>query len=195
MQNFERKSLQDPSRRAAARALMTLLACSPAAQTHAAKGLDTLFSLLFFCCYSWFCKVCFSWLGDMHKNPCVITVFNLHQLHSTLKRTDLCASGIHFFIVHSSWHHRQLCGANEAESLATAAGVGSARQDVPQQESERSISTGRPFVRSTCSCRARIHRRRCVTKCWAVFTLALKLFFLFRYLSGREPFKGSQAAC
>lgn len=51
MQNFERKSLQDSSRRPAARALMTLLACSPAAQTYAAKGFDTLFSLMFFCCY------------------------------------------------------------------------------------------------------------------------------------------------
>ncbi|XP_075906423.1 rotatin isoform X2 [Nelusetta ayraudi] len=38
LQSFEKKSLQDPSRRPAARALMTLLACSPAAQTHAAKA-------------------------------------------------------------------------------------------------------------------------------------------------------------
>ncbi|KAM9826967.1 rotatin [Neosynchiropus ocellatus] len=38
MENFERASPQDPLKKLTARALMTLLACSPNAQTHAAKA-------------------------------------------------------------------------------------------------------------------------------------------------------------
>lgn len=37
-QSFEKKAFQDPLKKLTARALMTLLACSPAAQNHAAKG-------------------------------------------------------------------------------------------------------------------------------------------------------------
>uniref|UniRef100_A0A3Q2FUN4 Rotatin n=1 Tax=Cyprinodon variegatus TaxID=28743 RepID=A0A3Q2FUN4_CYPVA len=38
-QSFEKRTLQDPLKRLTARALMTLLACSPTAQSYAAKGL------------------------------------------------------------------------------------------------------------------------------------------------------------
>ncbi|XP_026218879.1 rotatin isoform X2 [Anabas testudineus] len=38
MQSFEKRTLQDPLKRLTARALVTLLACSPTAQNHAAKG-------------------------------------------------------------------------------------------------------------------------------------------------------------
>lgn len=39
-QGFEKMSFQDPLKTLTARALMTLLACSPAAQTHAANGIS-----------------------------------------------------------------------------------------------------------------------------------------------------------
>ncbi|XP_074549511.1 rotatin isoform X3 [Halichoeres trimaculatus] len=38
LQSFEKRTLQDPLKKLTARALMTLLACSPAAQNHAAKA-------------------------------------------------------------------------------------------------------------------------------------------------------------
>lgn len=38
-QSFEKKAFQDPLKKLTARALMTLLACSPTAQNHAAKGI------------------------------------------------------------------------------------------------------------------------------------------------------------
>lgn len=63
-QSFEKVSFQDPLKKLGARALMTLLACSPAAQTHAAKGISSKdgsddpkdkwdVSLISFRCPSW----------------------------------------------------------------------------------------------------------------------------------------------
>lgn len=37
-QNFDKKTLQNPLKKLTARALMTLLACSPTSQNYAAKG-------------------------------------------------------------------------------------------------------------------------------------------------------------
>lgn len=39
-QSFEKITFQDPLKKLTARALMTFLACSPAAQTHAAQGIS-----------------------------------------------------------------------------------------------------------------------------------------------------------
>lgn len=40
-QNFEKKTFQDPLKKPTARALMAVLACSPTAQKHAAKGISS----------------------------------------------------------------------------------------------------------------------------------------------------------
>lgn len=151
-QSFEKRTTQDPLKKLTARALMTLLACSPTAQNYAVKGnppnvrleldyhlsftLVSLCSSIFLNCVpksSSLKQTCFWAIFVIVLKSAWITVETWYlgdSLTECEPRIVLC----------SSWFNWHLCGAAEANSYPAPLGVSPAQQGFPPQKGEHRLA-------------------------------------------------------
>lgn len=160
-QSFETRTLQDPLKKLTARALMTLLACSPTAQNHAAKGNpQTSDGSSAVTCYvifehlKWVTSLLSCGLNSFFS-VMVSVICQLWWISYYISSFNVKLTGL-FSILNSvffppSWSNWQLCGANKANSLPAPPGVSPTRQGFSPQKGEQRL-TGN--FQSQCFCAA-----------------------------------------